>query len=64
LSKEIHAYIAKYYPDYAFTEAAQITYADGKPTYEAEITKEKIVLICFLTILSNMSKKIIFKNKQ
>lgn len=39
LSKEIHAYAAKNYPDYKITEAAQITYADGKPMYEAEITK-------------------------
>ena len=41
LSKEIQAYVTKNYPDYAITEAAQITYADGKPTYEAEITKGK-----------------------
>jgi Putative beta-lactamase-inhibitor-like, PepSY-like len=41
LSKEIHAYVAKNYPDYAITEAAQITYSDGKPMYEAEITKGK-----------------------
>jgi hypothetical protein len=41
LSKEIHEYVAKNYPDYKITEAAQITYADGKPMYEAEITKGK-----------------------
>ena len=41
LSKEIHAYVTKNYPDYAITEASQITYADGKPMYEAEITKGK-----------------------
>ena len=42
LSKEIHEYVAKNYPGYTITEAAQITYADGKPMYEAEITKEKV----------------------
>jgi uncharacterized membrane protein YkoI len=41
LSKEIHEYVAKNYPGYKITEAAQITYADGKPMYEAEITKGK-----------------------
>jgi hypothetical protein len=41
LSKEIQAYVTKNYPDYAITEAAQITYIDGKPMYEAEITKGK-----------------------
>jgi hypothetical protein len=41
LSKEIHAYVAKNYPDYSITEAAQIIYPDGKPMYEAEITKGK-----------------------
>ncbi len=41
LSKEIHEYVVKNYPGYAITEAAQITYADGKPMYEAEITKGK-----------------------
>src|SRR5450759_4392056 len=41
LSKEIHDYVAKNYPGYAITEAAQITYTDGKPMYEAEITKGK-----------------------
>ena len=43
LSKEIHDYVAKNYPGYKITEAAQITYADGKPMYEAEITKGKDV---------------------
>lgn len=41
LSKEIHDYVAKNYPGYKLTEASQITYADGKPMYEAEITKGK-----------------------
>jgi len=41
LSKEIHDYVAKNYPGYAITEGAQITYVDGKPMYEAEITKGK-----------------------
>ncbi|MGD0340863.1 MAG: PepSY-like domain-containing protein [Bacteroidales bacterium] len=41
LSKEIHEYVAKNYPDYRITEASQITYAEGKPMYEAEITKGK-----------------------
>ena len=41
LSKEIHEYVTKNYPGYTITEAAQITYADGKPMYEAEITKGK-----------------------
>ena len=41
LSKEIQTYVTKNYPDYAITEAAQITQADGKPMYEAEITKGK-----------------------
>lgn len=41
LSKEIHDYVAKNYPGYTLTEAAQITYVDGKPMYEAEITKGK-----------------------
>jgi hypothetical protein len=41
LSKEIHEYVAKNYPDHNITEAAQITYADGKPMYEVEITKGK-----------------------
>jgi hypothetical protein len=41
LSKEIHDYVAKNYPGYSITEAAQITYADGKPMYEVEITKGK-----------------------
>ena len=41
LSKEIHEYVAKNYPGYSITEAAQITYTDGKPMYEAEITKGK-----------------------
>ncbi|MGD0583620.1 MAG: PepSY-like domain-containing protein [Bacteroidales bacterium] len=39
LSKEIHNYVAKNYPGYKITEASQITYADGKPMYEAEITR-------------------------
>jgi len=43
LSKSIFNYVAKNYPDYKITEAAQITYADGKPIYEAEITKGKDV---------------------
>ena len=41
LSKEIHEYVSKNYPDHNITEAAQITYADGKPMYEVEITKGK-----------------------
>jgi len=41
LSKEIHEYVTKNYPGYIITEAAQITYTDGKPMYEAEITKGK-----------------------
>jgi hypothetical protein len=41
LSKEIHEYVEKNYPGYSITEAAQITYVDGKPMYEAEITKGK-----------------------
>jgi len=41
LAKEIHDYVAKYYKDYKITEAAQITYADGKPMFEAEITSGK-----------------------
>ena len=41
LSKEIHEYVEKNYPGYSITEAAQITYTDGKPMYEAEITKGK-----------------------
>jgi uncharacterized membrane protein YkoI len=41
LSKEIHEYVAKNYPNHIITEAAQITYTDGKPMYEVEITKEK-----------------------
>lgn len=41
LSKEIHEYVAKNYPGYTITEAAQITYADGKPKYEAELTNGK-----------------------
>lgn len=41
LSKEIHEYVVKNYPDHSITEAAQITYADGKPMYEVEITKGK-----------------------
>jgi hypothetical protein len=41
LSKEIFDYVAHNYPGYKITEAAQITYADGKPMYEAEITKGK-----------------------
>ena len=31
LSKEIHEYEVKNYPGYTITEAAQITYSDGKP---------------------------------
>ncbi len=41
LSKEIHDYVAINFPGYSITEAAQITYSDGKPMYEAEITKGK-----------------------
>ena len=41
LSKEIHNYVVKNYPGYQITEAAQITYSDRKPMYEAEITKGK-----------------------
>ena len=44
-------------------EAVQITYADGKPTYEAEISKGKESIDLLLTV-SNMLKKVIFKNKQ
>jgi hypothetical protein len=40
-SKEILDYVAKNFPGYKMTEAAQITYTDGKPTYEAEISKGK-----------------------
>ena len=47
LSKEIFDYVAHNYPDYKITEASQITYADGKPMYEAEITlgKDKFDLL-------------------
>jgi Putative beta-lactamase-inhibitor-like, PepSY-like len=41
LSKEILEYVTKNYPDHNITEAAQITYTDGKPMYEVEITKGK-----------------------
>jgi hypothetical protein len=41
LSKEIHDYVAKNYPGFRLTEAAQITYSDGKPMYEAEVTRGK-----------------------
>lgn len=41
LSMEIQEYVAINYPGYTITEAAQITYADGKPMYETEITKGK-----------------------
>lgn len=41
LSKEIHDYIVKNHPGYTITEVAQITYTDGKPVYEVEITKGK-----------------------
>jgi NCAIR mutase (PurE)-related protein len=41
LSKEIHDYVIQNYPEYKLTEAAQITYSDGNPMYEAEITKGK-----------------------
>jgi len=43
LSIEIHEYVVKNYPGYTITEAAQITYTDGNPMYEAEITKGKDV---------------------
>jgi hypothetical protein len=41
LTKEIHEYVAKNYPDYTITDAAQITFADGKPIFKVEITKGK-----------------------
>ena len=62
LSKEIHEYVAKNYPDYAITEAVQITYADGKPMYEAEITKGIDSFDLLFDSFSNMLKKVIFKN--
>jgi hypothetical protein len=40
-AKAIFDYIANNYPDYKITETSQITYADGKPMYEVEITKGK-----------------------
>lgn len=40
-TKAIFNYIAHNYPDYKITEVDQITYADGKPMYEVEITKGK-----------------------
>ena len=41
LSKEINDYVTKNFPGYSITEAAQIIYADGKPMYEAAVTKGK-----------------------
>jgi uncharacterized membrane protein YkoI len=57
LSKEINDYVAKNYPGYKITEAAQITYADGKPMYEAEITKEKDKFDLLFDSANNYVKK-------
>ena len=63
LSKEIHNYVVKNYSGYTITEAAQITYPDGKPMYEAEIIWGRYSFDLLSDRYFKYVKKDHFKNK-